>query len=228
MNILLIQRRQEFAKELKIAWKEKEHIVDIAGNYESGLQFFYAGHYDIVLLDTWIKGGDAYLLAEKIRERSRKIGLIFLSEEHSFFFKKRAYEVGADTYLSLPISVEEVSLQVFALGKRVKAEAEYRKYRYLYGEIEVDALQRKVYRKGEDLNFTEKEFLLLTVLLKNQGLALHKDMIRKEVWGEDFVGASNILESYIKKIRKKLQDTEHKWIKTIRGYGYGIEERKGK
>ncbi|EHO19294.1 hypothetical protein HMPREF9466_01225 [Fusobacterium necrophorum subsp. funduliforme 1_1_36S] len=77
MNILLIQRKQEFAKELKIAWKEQGNIVDIAGNYESALQFFYAGKYDIVLLDTWIKGGDAFLLAEKIRERSRKIGLIF-------------------------------------------------------------------------------------------------------------------------------------------------------
>ena len=50
MNILLIQRKQEFAKELKIAWKEQGNIVDIAGNYESALQFFYAGNYDIVLL----------------------------------------------------------------------------------------------------------------------------------------------------------------------------------
>ncbi|AYV95279.1 two-component system response regulator [Fusobacterium necrophorum subsp. funduliforme] len=226
MNILLIQRKQEFAKELKIAWKEQGNIVDIAGNYESALQFFYAGNYDIVLLDTWIKGGDAFLLAEKIRERSRKIGLIFLSEDTGFFWKKRAFEVGADAYL-LPNSVEEVSLQVFALGRRVKAEAEYRKHRYVYADMEVDLLQRKVFREGKDLNFTEKEFLLLSLLLKNQGLALHRDMIRKEVWGADFQGASNIVESYIKQIRKKLQDKEYHWIKTIRGYGYGIDERKG-
>lgn len=226
MNILLIQGKQEFAKELKIFWKAQGHIVDITGNYEAALEFFYAGDYDVILLDTWIKGGDSFLLAEKIRERSRKIGLIFLSEDTSFFLKKRAFEAGADVYLSSN-TVEEVSLQVLALGRRVKAEAEYRKHRYLYGDIQVDLLQRKVFLKEKDLNFTEKEFLLLTLFLKNQGLALHRDMIRKEVWGEDFQGSSNIVESYIKQIRKKLQDKEYHWIKTIRGYGYGIDERKG-
>src|SRR3712207_8466011 len=61
--------------------------------------------------------------------------------------------------------------------------------------------------------------IFLSLLLKNQGLALHRDMIRKEVWGADFQGASNIVETYIKQIRKKLQDKEYHWIKTIRGYG---------
>lgn len=122
-----------------------------------------------------------------------------------------------------------MSLQVFALGRRVKAEAEYRKHRYVYADMEVDLLQRKVFREGKDLNFTEKRILLLSLLLKkSRRIGSTSRYDSKGSLGNRFSRSSNIVESYIKQIRKKLQDKEYHWIKTIRGYGYGIDERKGR
>lgn len=228
MKILIIQKDISFAKELKILWKMQGNDVDVTGNYEEALSFFYLGDYDVVIVDTWIKGGDAFLLADKFRKRSANVSLLFLSEDSSYLLKKRAFEVGADAFLSRNSSIEEISWQVDALGRRVRMQEKYQEQQLHWKNIKVDLLERKVYQEGRRIEFTGKEFTLFSVLLKNQGLVLHRDMLRREVCGEDEDIRSNIIDTYVKNIRKKIQDHNREGIKTIRGYGYGIEaEKKG-
>lgn len=226
MRVLIIQKDLGFAKELKNHWKTQGKLVDLSANYEEALSFFHQGDYHVVVMDTWMKGGDAFALASKIREKNPKIALFFLSEESSYSFKKRAFEVGADVFFKKDSSLEEITWQLDALGRRVFMQEEYQKQQLYWKDIKVNLLEREIYQGEKRLDFTGKEFQLFVFLLKNRGLVLHRDMLRREVCGEDTEMSSNIIDTYIKNIRKKIQDDKKEGIKTVRGYGYGIEDKK--
>lgn len=226
MKVLIIQQDITFAKELRILWKTQGKHANVTGNYEEALSFFHQGDYDVIVLDTWIKGGDAFLLAEKFRQRSPKVALFFLSEDTSYLLKKRAFEAGADVFLGKGSSIEEISWYLNALGRRVEMQKKYQEQHLYWKNIKVDLLEREVYEEGRRIELTGREFTLFSVLLKNRGLVLHRDMLRREVCGEEEKINSNIIDTYVKNIRKKIRDYNREGIKTIRGYGYGIEEEK--
>lgn len=226
MKILILQKNLELAKEWKIAWKREGYLVDLAGNYEEALSFFYQGEYQLVVLDTWIKGGDIFQFASKVRERNPKVVFFFLSENSSEEMKKRAFEVGADLFLNHNTSMEEKKWYLKAWERRMTMQEEYQKQSLEWKNIKVNLLERKVYQEGKELDFTSKEFSIFVFLLKNKGFVLHRDILKKELCGEETEINSNLIDSYIKNIRKKIKDEKKEWIKTVRGYGYGMEEEK--
>lgn len=155
-------------------------------------------------------------LCRRLRE-VKQTPVIMLTARDEVMDKVNGLQVGADDYLAKPFAMEELLARISALLRRIniqKAELEYS-----YSDIRIDTSKRKVYFKDKEIVLTATEFDLLTLLVKNGGNVVRRDMILDEVWGYDDEVSTNVVEVYIRYLRNKIAGIK---IETVRGVGYRL------
>lgn len=181
---------------------------------ESGLSMALKDDYDLILLDLMLPRINGIELCRQLRE-VKQTPIIMLTARDEVMDKVNGLQVGADDYLAKPFAMEELLARISALLRRVNIQKTV--LEYSYGDVRIDASKRKVYFKENEVFLTTTEFDLLTLLVKNGGNVVSRNMILDEVWGFDDEVSTNVVEVYIRYLRNKIAGIK---IETVRGVGY--------
>ena len=219
MKILVIEDDPKTGDYLKKGLRESGYAVDLSRTGTDGLRMALANAYDLVLLDVTLPGIDGWQIMPALREKG-DVRVLFLTARDQLSDRIRGLELGADDYLVKPFSFTELVLRIRTLLRRgVAREADV----YEVADLKLDVLRRKVTREGTEIALTNKEFLLLHLLVKRQGEALSRTLIASEVWNMNFDSDTNVVDVAVKRLRAKIdRPFATPLIHTVRSIGYAF------
>jgi len=219
MKILVIEDDPKTGDYLKKGLRESGYAVDLSRTGTDGLQMALKNVYDLVVLDVMLPGIDGWQIMPTLRERG-DVRVLFLTARDQLSDRIRGLELGADDYLVKPFSFTELVLRIRTLLRRgTVREADV----YEVADLKLDVLRRKVTREGIEIALTNKEFLLLHLLVKRQGEALSRTLIASEVWSMNFDSDTNVVDVAIKRLRAKVdRPFSTPLIHTVRSIGYAF------
>ncbi|MBI4291871.1 MAG: heavy metal response regulator transcription factor [Betaproteobacteria bacterium] len=222
MKILIVEDEAKTADYLRQGLTENGYVVDVATNGVDGRHLAIENDYALMMLDVMLPGLDGWGVLKSLREH-KDTPVIFLTARERVEDRVKGLELGADDYLLKPFAFSELLGRIRALLKRSKGREPVV---YRVGDLEVDLLQRKVFRAGGRIDLTAKEFDLLALLLRRQGAAVSRATIAEQVWDINFYDDSNVVEVAVHRLRSKIDDPfDRKLVHTVRGSGYAIEDR---
>jgi DNA-binding response OmpR family regulator len=223
MRILLVEDEEKVARLVKRGLKEERFNVDVASDGRFALQCLDSYVYDLVILDLNLPNIPGKEVLKSIRIGKPSLPVLILTARDALADKVEHFELGADDYLTKPFSFTELVLRVRALLRRGAPAAGNETLQV--ADLVLDRPAHKVKRGGENLPMSAKEFALLAYLMENKERILSRTMIVENVWDHSFEGLTNIVDVYIRQLRKKIDDGRNqKLIRTVRGVGYGISE----
>ena len=225
-KVLLIDDEQDIIDILDtVLRREGFKNLYIANNGRAGIDLFNKVKPDIVLLDIMLPDISGYDVFNELRKFS-EVPILFISAKDEEVDRLLGFAIGADDYITKPFSAKEVAfrlkvrLKVF--DKNINKEIKSKNNIIKFGDISINEETGEVYKGSQSLEFTAKELKLLIYLVNNPNRIISKEMICKEVWGDDFLGYDNTIRVHIRKLRKKIEDTpsKPKYITTVIGLGY--------
>ncbi len=170
---------------------------------------------DLWILDIMLDDKSGFDLIEEIKERNQNMPVVFMSARDKEFDRIIGLEKGSDDYITKPFSPKELVLRVNNIIKRVYKDDD----RIEIDGYVVDEHQRAVYKNGEAIELTTKEFDLLMLFIRNKGTAFLREQILERVWNDNFYGSDRVVDDTMRRLRKKLPDIS---IQTIYGFGYRL------
>ncbi|MCS6957469.1 MAG: response regulator transcription factor [Aquificaceae bacterium] len=216
MRLLLVEDDQHLGQMLKDWLSHEGFQVEWVSDGYTAINKALQQEYQLVLLDIMLPKMDGLKVCKKIRE-SKDIPVIMLTAKTQIEDKVEGLSAGADDYITKPFSLKELSARIKAVLRRYKKNGPEV---LRVGGLELRLKSLEVYYEGRKIPTTQKEFNLLKLLMERAGSAVSREEIYAKVWGHSYADFSNVVDVYIKNLRNKLGDREHKLIKTIRGYGY--------
>lgn len=200
-------------------------VVDV-GCGEDALRVFDEanGDFDIALLDIMMPGIDGFQVCKTLRAKSNTLGIIMLSAKTQEMDKVNGLMIGADDYVTKPFSPSELVARVDAIYRRVcmSENTAHMPKVIESGCFRLDQKSRTVSKNGEVINLTQVEYQIMELFLKNQNVALDRNQILTEIWGDNYYGDIKIVDVNIRRLRMKVEEepSNPKYIYTVWGYGY--------
>lgn len=179
----------------------------------------------LIILDIMLDGKDGIEILKELKskQKTKHIPIIMATAKGEEYEKIEALDLGADDYLVKPISMLEMVSRVKAVLRRYEFSKEEDSNILKYGDLEIDQEGHLVKMAGQDLDLTYKEYQLLVMLIKNQGIVLTRAQLLKEIWDIAYEGSSRTVDVHIRTLRQKLKENG-KNILTIRNVGYKMEK----
>ena len=218
MRLLLIEDEEDAARMIAKGLRQESHAVDIAEDGESGLHKALSHPYDLIILDIRLPMKDGFTVCRELRQAGLQIPVLMLTASGAYEDRVSGLDLGADDYLVKPFDVNELFARVRALLRRKPLLQE--------PVIRVDTLEmntrsRTVRRAGKFIRLTAKEYALLECLAREADTLLGRERISEQVWNESYDPFSNLIEEYIKRLRKKIDfEGQKPLIHARRGQGY--------
>jgi two-component system OmpR family response regulator len=194
--------------------------VTVAGSGFAALDAAATAAPDLVVLDVMLPDIDGFEVCRRLRDARDFVPVIFLSARDSEDDRVRGFVRGGDDYVTKPFSLEELTLRISALLRRVGKGDAADNPRLRYRDLEMDEERHQVWRAGREVPLSPTEFRLLRYFLLNPERVLSKQQILDHVWQYDFNGEDNVVETYVRYLRRKLDDGEPRVFRTVRGFGY--------
>lgn len=221
MRILIVEDEQKLAEILLRSLRGEGFAVDTAANAEDGYALAMNGNYDLLVLDLLLPDSSGTDLLKRLRGANQKVPVLILTARGELDVKVANFDAGADDYLTKPFALPEFLVRVRALLRRGPAVTEAV---LKLADLELDRLTHQVRRGGKRIELSPKEYSLLEYLLLNPGRVLSRSMIIDRVWDQSFEGFTNIVDVYVRQLRRKMDEGfEPKLIRTVRGLGYAID-----
>ena len=199
--------------------------VQTAMTGRAALDIIRSSDLDLVVLDVMLPDLDGFVVARRMREEGITTPILFLTAKAELDDKAQAFGLGADDYVTKPFSLSEIVMRVRAILRRTATESAGRSSSELrFADVVMDVDAHQVTRAGQSIPLTATEFRLLHLFLLNPGRVLSKPQILDHVWQYDFDGESNILETYISYVRRKLNEHGPQLLHTVRLVGYVLRE----
>ncbi|CEN75096.1 two-component response regulator [[Clostridium] sordellii] len=221
INVLMIEDDSTIAFGVKYALEQEGFNIDICKDLESGRQNINDKEYNIILLDVMLPDGNGYEFCKEIRQ-TLDTPIIFLTACDEEVNIVTGLDIGGDDYVTKPFRVRELISRMNAVLRRKGNNNENKKV-VKFGDLSINTLEARVYKKGEEIFLTSVEYKLLLILIQNKNVVLSRTKILEKLWDVtyDFVN-DNTLTVYIKRLREKIEDdsTNPKYILTVRGVGY--------
>jgi two-component system copper resistance phosphate regulon response regulator CusR len=218
MRILLVEDEPDAARMLAKGLREQTFAVDIAADGESALEQAELNDYDLVILDVLLPGKDGFEVCREMRAAGSATPILMLTARDAVEDRIEGLDTGADDYLTKPFNFHEMLARVRALLRRGPA---LRPELISIADLDIDARARQVARAGQTVELTAKEYALLEYLARRANEVVTRAEIAEHVWDESFDPFSNLIEVYIQRLRRKLDDGRSlKLIRTRRGEGY--------
>ncbi|MEL1255269.1 response regulator transcription factor [Flavobacterium sp. DGU38] len=225
MKILLLEDDFTLSKEITVFFASKE--FECVPYYDGGLLLrkYFPYDYDLIILDINVPGINGIEVCKKIREIDKKTPIIMLTAFSEIEDKLSAFDSGADDYLVKPFHFEELFARISSLLRR-KEIPQQAEDKIVIQDLEILESEMKVFRAGEEIKLTPKEFKLILILAQAKGKVLSKQFIAEKLWDYHIETNQNTIEVYINFLRKKIdKDHETKLIRTKIGYGYYLSDQ---
>ncbi|EFH89159.1 response regulator transcription factor [Ktedonobacter racemifer] len=223
MQILIVEDEAKIRHFLRQGLLEESYAVDTAVDGEEALYKLDINEYDLVLLDIMLPKVNGIAVCKALREKSSSPPILLLTAKDGVADKVLGLDAGADDYLTKPFSFDELTARIRALFRRgKKADATL----LTIGDLSLDPATKTVKRGEQSIVLTTREYALLEYFLRNPNILLTKTQILEHVWDYNFEGLSNIVETYVKYLRKKIKTAPNapELIHTMRGSGYILRE----
>lgn len=222
MRILVAEDERDLNRILTSSLEAEHYSVDSCHSGTEALEYLESTEYDAAVLDIMMPGMDGLTVLKKIRQKKISTPVILLTARDSIEDRVSGLDAGANDYLVKPFAYEELSARIRVL---LRKPAETPKTCYRVGGLEVHMDTHQVLRDGEEIKLSGKEFALLRYMVQNAGTVLSRDRLEQHLWNYDYMGSSNVIDVYIRYLRKKIDDgRETKLIHTVRGAGYVLKE----
>jgi len=218
MKLLIIEDDQVLAKNLKQVLVRDGFAVDVATSTKTGLIEIEVNDYDCILLDINLPDGSGFDLLSSLGKNQNQTPVIVASARGEIKDRIKGLNLGADDYIPKPIDSHELIARIRAIIRRNSATA---LPVITIGDLVIKPAEHQASVNDQELNLTAKEFAVLEYLSQHSGQAITRTMLMEHIWGNDFDTFSNVIDVYIRNLRRKLEKyTTTQLIKTIRGKGY--------
>lgn len=218
LRILLVEDEASAARMLAKGLREHGYAVDVSGDGEDALYRLSINDYDLVVLDVMLPRKNGLQVCREMRSSGSTLPVLMLTARDAVSDRVAGLDTGADDYLNKPFDFNELLARVRALLRRGPSlQTEIIKI----ADLIIDNQARRVRRAGRPVELTAKEFSLLDYLARNRDKVVNRTQIAEHVWDENFDVFSNLIEVYIQRLRRKIDDGHNcKLLRTIRGEGY--------
>ncbi|WP_078427839.1 response regulator transcription factor [Alkalihalobacterium alkalinitrilicum] len=220
-NILIIEDEKKIARILQLELEHEGYETDVAFTGIKGLEKFKDGTWDLILLDVMLPELSGLEVLRRIRATNSAIPVILLTARDSIPDKVSGLDLGANDYITKPFEIEELLARIRACLRNVQSHPLQMEV-LTFQDITVNEKTREVKRGDESIELTPKEFELFIFFIENKEQALNREQILTKVWGFDYYGDTNIIDVYVRHLRKKLAIADS--LQTIRGVGYRLKE----
>lgn len=218
MKILVVEDEKDLNRIIKKELEDEGYLVDVCFDGDSAYDYLTMEEYDGVILDVMLPKVNGFEVLKKARRHGIQTPVLFLSARSRIDDIVEGLDIGADDYMVKPFAFQELSARVRAMTRK---KAGVRENIYRCGDLMVDCNEHIVKRKDTVINLSPKEFSVLLYLIRNQNIVVTREQIEANIWDMDHDSYSNVIDVYIRYLRKKIDDPyEAKMIQTIRGVGY--------
>ncbi|GEO27335.1 DNA-binding response regulator [Alicyclobacillus acidoterrestris] len=219
VRILLVDDEENILQFLELGLQNEGFQVLTASDGMSAINQAKAFHPHIVILDIMMPGMNGFEVCTLLK-KTEPVAVIMLTAKDDVDDRVKGLTLGADDYMVKPFSFQELLARIHA---RIRNQFPQLLNELVVGPYRIDDARKEVTFQGNKLSLSPTEYELLKYLVINHGIVLSKAKILDQVWGYDFAGQDNIVEVYISSLREKLNDTEHRHIRTVRGSGYRVD-----
>ncbi|MEI3112040.1 MAG: response regulator transcription factor [Oscillospiraceae bacterium] len=221
MRILVAEDERDLNEILCKKLRSEDYCVDGCFDGEETLDYLASVDYDAVILDIMMPKRSGLEVVEQLRRQGNQTPVLFLTARDSIDDRVTGLDAGADDYLVKPFAFDELLARLRVMTRKRGGE---RSNLFTIDDLTLDIRSKRVERGGAELKLSAKEYALLEYLIRNKGVVLSRIQIEENIWGFDYEGSSNIVDVYIRYLRRKI-DKDHpvKLIHTIRGSGYVLK-----
>jgi two-component system copper resistance phosphate regulon response regulator CusR len=220
--VLIIEDDRKLADFIARGFRAEAFAVDLASDGREGQRFIEAYTYDLLILDLMLPLMSGTELLRRVRRSNPTLPVLVLTARDATSDKVEHFEAGADDYLTKPFDFAELLVRAKALLRRTPVE---RSDVLRLADLELNRLTQQVRRGGQRIDLTAKEYGVLEYLLSSPGRVFSRTMILEHVWDQSFEGVTNIVDVYVRYLRRKVDEPfAVKLIQTVRGVGYCIRE----
>jgi DNA-binding response OmpR family regulator len=228
-SILIVEDEEKILRLLELELEYEGYEVGKAADGLKAFELFQSKEWDLILLDIMLPGISGIELLRRIRSQDTSTPVILLTAKSSVEDKVSGLDLGANDYITKPFQIEELlaRIRVALRMSPQKTQEEEALPTLQLADLQVNEQTRQVTRGDVNIELTPREFDLLVYLLKNKSLVLNREQIIESVWGYDYYGETNVVDVYIRYIRKKVDlPGVEPLIHTVRGVGYVLREGK--
>lgn len=225
-KILVVEDDEKIARVIQLELEYANYKIDIAHTGKSALERLENENFDLILLDVMIPELNGLEVLRRVREQNEDVKIIMLTARDAVMDKVSGLDSGANDYMTKPFEIEELLARIRVHLKekstlKVQNEDDNASiYRYL----SIYKSRREVYIDKEPINLTQKEYDLLIYFLENKNQVLTREQIIEAVWGYDYYGDTNVIDVYVRYLRKKLDIDTESIITSVRGIGYILKD----
>ena len=220
MRILVVEDNHRLSSSLKMNLAHEGYSVDTAYDGQEGQDFAELTPYDLIILDVLLPAKDGFEVCRGLRRRRIHTPILLLTARDSVDDRVQGLDCGADDYLVKPFAMRELLARLRALLRR---QQPYQPGRLEMGSLVVDPITHTVERAGKPIELTPKEFALLEFMLYHPNQVVTREMIEQHIWNYDFECESNVIDVYVRRLRRKIDDPfPVKLLTTVRGIGYRL------
>jgi len=224
MRILLAEDERKVAEHVRAGLVAEGYAVDVAADGNEATWLAEENTYDVLLLDVMMPGKDGFTVVRHLRRKQIFTPVIFLTARDDVQDKVQGLDAGGDDYLTKPFSIAELLARLRAVLRRQRS-APLNLLRV--ADLELDLVAHEARRGGERIELTRREYALLEFLFSASPKPVSKTSIVEHVWDQHFDSETNVVNVYIKMLRRKIDRPE--WtplIHTVRGVGFALREEK--
>jgi len=222
MRILLVEDEPSAARFIAKGLREASHAVDVASDGTAAAERCHQNDYDAVILDVMLPGKDGLTVCRDLRAGGSNVPILMLTARDAVEARVQGLDAGADDYLTKPFDFRELLARVRALTRRERRPLSPERIEIRH--IAIDVAGQRVWAHGREVSLTSREYALLEYLARRAGEVVSRADIAEHVWDEHYDAFSNIVDVYIQRLRRKIDDDagQDPLIRTRRGQGYQL------
>lgn len=222
MRILVAEDEKSLNRILVKQFTKLGYSVDSCFDGESVLDFLAGAQYDAIVMDVMMPGKDGFQVLAEMRSGKNETPVIFLTAKTQISDRVFGLDLGANDYLIKPFSFDELAARVRMITRDSKGNSTNV---FTVGDLSVDTKSHEVRRGAVKIELSAREYTILEALIRNAGTVMTREKIESSVWNYDYEGGTNVIDVYIRYLRKKIDDGfEKKLIHTVRGVGYILKQ----
>jgi len=221
MRVLIVDDERKITAYVKRGLEEQGYAVDAAYTGREALEWVDVVAFDVIVLDVMLPGIDGVTVCRTLRERGVRVPILMLTARDTVDDRVIGLDAGADDYVVKPFAIKELLARLRALTRRATDAPKSTTIKV--ADVTLDTVTRRVKRGGKLIDLTAKEYAILECLLREPERVLTRTQIADHVWNYDVYNESNVVDVYIRNLRRKLDDDfAVKLIHTVRGAGYRL------